>query len=427
VPEVTTLRNGLSLLTASMPGQRVLAVDLVVRIPLSAEPRHLEGVATIAAHALDEGSAAHDADGFAVALDRIGATWAAEATTDGIHVRMLVPRPALRAALELLAEGGCRPAFPADAVQRIVRQRLDRLRLDRAEPPRRAETELLGRLFAEDDRSARPAGGEAATVAGVAAESVADFYAASAGPRTASLVITGDLPDGTQDWAEELFGSWDSPAAGRSDGPARRRTPSAVLVDRPGAAQTQLAIGTVVGSRRSPDWAALSVATLALGGTMTARIDTVLREEKGYTYGTRSTVRPRQHEGLFVIAGGVQTATTADAMDELDRVVDGFVEGGPNAAECAGAVSYLLGVAPVRQETARLVADQVAALVLHGLPADQLRRHLAEVAATTPASALAAFRAHVARPLSIAAVGDADVVGPVLERRFPGAVTTLPL
>src|ERR1700744_3010747 len=74
-----------------------------------------------------------------------------------------------------------------------------------------------------------------------------------------------------------------------------------VLVDRPGAVQTQLLIGRIGPDRHDRVWPALVLGTYCLGGTLTSRLDRVLREQKGYTYGVRAFEQvlrsPAQHAG----------------------------------------------------------------------------------------------------------------------------------
>src|SRR5260370_32895154 len=67
-----------------------------------------------------------------------------------------------------------------------------------------------------------------------------------------------------------------------------------VIVDRPDAVQTQLLIGRTGPDRHDRVWPALGLGTYCLGGTLTSRLDRVLREEKDYTYGGRAFERVLQ-------------------------------------------------------------------------------------------------------------------------------------
>src|SRR5215469_7032873 len=89
----------------------------------------------------------------------------------------------------------------------------------------------------------------------------------------------------------------------------------------PGAVQTQLLVGRTGPDRRDPVWPALVVGTYCLGGTLTSRLDRVLREEKGYTYGVRAFAQVLRSPAmaaadgaagtsLLAISGAVDTAST---------------------------------------------------------------------------------------------------------------------
>jgi zinc protease len=83
------------------------------------------------------------------------------------------------------------------------------------------------------------------------------------------------------------------------------------VVPRPGAPQSELRIGHVAAPRTTPDYHALVVANMVLGGQFTSRINMNLREEKGFTYGARTSFDFRRGPGPFVLQVGVQTSATA--------------------------------------------------------------------------------------------------------------------
>ena len=70
-----------------------------------------------------------------------------------------------------------------------------------------------------------------------------------------------------------------------------------VTVHRPGAAQSELRIGHIGLPRSTPDYHALLVMNMILGGQFVSRINMNLREEKGYTYGARTSFEFRKGPG----------------------------------------------------------------------------------------------------------------------------------
>ena len=89
------------------------------------------------------------------------------------------------------------------------------------------------------------------------------------------------------------------------------------LIDKPGAAQSVLAVGQVGQPRSTPDYFPLTVMNAILGGQFSSRINLNLREDKGYTYGARSHFAFRIGPGPFEAGGSVQTEVTKEALVEL--------------------------------------------------------------------------------------------------------------
>ena len=69
-------------------------------------------------------------------------------------------------------------------------------------------------------------------------------------------------------------------------------------------------------ARNTPDYHALVAANMVLGGQFVSRINLNLREEKGFTYGARTSFDFRRLPGPFSLQVSVQTAATAEAIHE---------------------------------------------------------------------------------------------------------------
>ena len=77
-----------------------------------------------------------------------------------------------------------------------------------------------------------------------------------------------------------------------------------VIVDKPGAPQTQMRVASIGAPRATPDYEALRVMNETLGGLFSSRINLNLREEHGYTYGANSQFVFRRAAGPFLVASG---------------------------------------------------------------------------------------------------------------------------
>ncbi|WP_328405507.1 insulinase family protein [Streptomyces sp. NBC_00390] len=434
-PERGTLGNGLTVLRCHRPGQQVVAVEIFLDAPLDAEPDGLDGVATIMARALSEGTDKRSAEEFAAELERCGATLDSHADHPGVRVSLEVPASRLPKALGLLAEALRTPAFADSEVDRLVRNRLDEIPHETANPARRAAKQLSKELFPASSRMSRPRQGTEETVARIDSAAVRAFYAAHVRPATATAVIVGDLTGVDLDAVlADTLGAWTGDRTESRPVPpiTADDTGRVVIVDRSGAVQTQLLIGRIGPDRHDRVWPAQVLGAYCLGGTLTSRLDRVLREEKGYTYGVRAfgQVLRSAPDGtgasMLAISGSVDTPNTGPALDDLWRVLRTLAAEGLTDAERDVAVQNLVGVAPLKYETAASVAGTLADQVEQHLPDDyqaELYRRLAETG-TVEATAAAVNAFPVDRLVTVL-VGDASQIEEPVRALGIGEVTVV--
>ena len=436
-PERGALASGLTVLRCHRPGQQVAAVEICLDTPLDAEPDGLDGIATIMVRALSQGTGSHTAEQFAAELERCGATLDSHADYPGTRVSLEVPVSRLPRALGLLAEALRAPAFADAEIERLVRNRLDEIAHEMASPGRRAAKHLSQQLFPASARMSRPRHGTEDTVARIDAAGVRVFYEAHLRPATATAVVVGDLTGVDLDAVvADTLGGWAGDTAQPLPMPpvTADDTGRVVIVDRPGAVQTQLLIGRIGPDRHDRVWPALVLGTYCLGGTLTSRLDRVLREEKGYTYGVRAFERvlrsPAQNgatgASLLAISGSVDTASTGPALNDLWMVLRALAAEGLTETERDLAVRNLVGVAPLRYETAASVAGTLADQVEQHLPDDYQARLYAALAETSTADATAAvIAAFPADRLVTILVGDASQIKAAAESLGIGEVTVM--
>ena len=438
-PERGILDNGLTVLRSHRPGQQVVAVEICLAAPLDAEPEGLDGIATIMVRAFSEGTDKHTAEEFAAELERCGATLDATADHPGVRVSLEVPVSRLPKGLALLAEALRAPAFLDSEIERLVNNRLDEIPHETANPARRAAKQLSKELFPASLRMSRPRQGTAETVERIDATAVRAFYDAHVRPATATAVVVGDLTDVDLDvLLAETLGAWTGNTAAVRPVPpiTADDTGRVVIVDRPGAVQTQLLIGRIGADRHDRVWPAQVLGTYCLGGTLTSRLDRVLREEKGYTYGVRAFGQVLRSSdpaspgaagaAMLAISGSVDTESTGPALQDLWKVLRTLAAEGLTDAERDVAVQNLVGVAPLKYETAASVADTLADQVEQHLPDDNQAQLYVRLARTGTVEATAAVvNAFPVDRLVTVLVGDAAQIKEPVEALGIGEVTVV--
>jgi zinc protease len=285
--------------------------------------------------------------------------------------------------------------------------------MDWAQPGPRADAALRADLFGAAERFGRPLHGDPASVAAVTADDVLAFHQQWM-LRPGVLLVAADLD------SLDLHELGEAAFAGTSGDPLPVEPPLAVpvrgerrtiLVDRPGSVQSTLRIGHRAPERATPDYVAMTLAATVLGGAFTSRLNHLIREVKGYSYGIRGSYAMTRRFGRFEVAAGVQTAVTVpavtDTLGEIARTqLDGVTE-----EELAVARSWRAGQLSVEMQTPGSIVSALSTLVVHGLPDDYhatLRRNYVEATVEQVSAAAGAHLHH--EGLTLVIEGDAAVI-----------------
>jgi zinc protease len=422
------LANGLTILVADLPGRPLVSASVVVRGGASHEPAAEAGSTVLAARALSEGTEHYDAIQLVEATERLGASLHADAGWDALSVSVDVPADRLTAALELVADVLLRPTFPAAEVERLRDERLNDLLQAQADPRRRAEHAFAATIYAPASPYHRPSGGTRETVEQLTPDHLRRAYHRALDPRRATLIVAGDL--GGQHLiplAEKLFGGWMA-TEGAADESALVDAAASVnrvvhVVHRPGSVQTEIRIGHRGLRRRIPDFHAVSVMSAILGGLFNSRLNSKLREEKGYTYGASAGFDLRRGAGPFAARAAVNTEVTLPAVMDMLGELDVMRRTEVDPGELTAARDFLIGVFPLRFETAGAVVGALSGLAVHELELDELIGYRERIEAVDSAAVSAAAQGHLLLDsAAIVLVGDADAFGEALEAADLGPI-----
>lgn len=405
--------GGGTVIAAHLPGQLLAGALLLLDAGAAREPAGREGTATVLAKSLEEGTRARDSAAYALALESLGAEMAPSVDWDTFRVGLSAPVPQLAGAVRLAAEAARTPRLDPADVTRVRDDEVTALRMDWAQPGPRADAALRADLFGAGERYGRPLHGDPASVAAVTVDDVLAFHQQWM-LRPGVLLVAGDLDTlDLRELGEAAFAgtSGDPLAAEPPLGVPVRETRRTILVDRPGSVQSTLRIGHRAPERATPDYVAMTLAATVLGGAFTSRLNHLIREVKGYTYGIRGSYAMTRRFGRFEVAAGVQTAVTAPAItDTLGEIVRTRVDG-VTEDELAVARSWRAGQLSVEMQTPGSIVNALSTLVVHGLPDDYYATLRRDYLAATVEQVSAAAAAHLHPDgLTLVIEGDSAVI-----------------
>ena len=413
------LENGVRVLGARNAETPTTAIALRIEAGQRHDAADKLGLAAFTAAMLNEATERSSNEALSDRLQKLGSSidFAADDNSTIATVRSLTRN--LDATLEILAEKLLEPKFDPADFARVQAQTLQAIEASKKEASETADTVFQLLLFGADNAIAYPDVGTSAGVAAIALDDARAFYASHYLPATASVVVVSDLDQAAVMDKLAVLERWTggaTPAAPLQPFPEPAGG-KLYLVDKPDAAQSEIRIGKrALNFDATGEFYRAGLANFVLGGAFNSRINLNLREDKGYTYGARSTFYGMKDYGYFVASAGVRTDATAPSIVEFEAEIRGYAENGIDADELAFTRSAI-GQRDARSyETPRQKLAFLADILDYDLPADFVDTQNA-ILATIPAAELNAVAArHLTMDdMVIVVVGDRAVVQPELE------------
>ncbi len=332
------------------------------------------GLARLTVAMLDEGTQRRSAEQIALEAESMGATIDATCGWSGAYVSFKCLKTDCSASLDLAADILRNPTFPEAEWDRVRGQALAALKAERDHAESRALRALMAAIYPEDHPYRFPLAGTEASVEQFDRSSLADFHARSLKSAAPTVIVAGDVdPEALARELERRLTPWDGRAGRAREEPDIQRSgqPRLILLDRPGAAQAVVRAGHLGIARSSPEFDHLLVANQILGGQFTSRLNESLREERGLTYGVRSSFDCRRRPGPFMVSTSVQTEKVGEALGQIRIELEAIAgDRPPTAQELDDARRSLIEGHPRQFDTPGAVVNRFAALVVHDLPVD---------------------------------------------------------
>lgn len=422
--ETASLSNGIKLHVARRAAVPMLHVALSFDSGIAADPRDRLGIGQFTLSMLDEGTTSRTALQIAEEQERLGATIGAGASMDRAQVTLRALKANLAPSLDLLADIVKNPAFDPREVERVRAIQLTRIAQEKTQPAGLASRAIYPLLYGPAHPYGVPARGlgDSEAVAAMTPADLAAYKNKWLRPDNVEIFVVGDTTLAEiKPLLEARFVAWRSTrdVKGIKDfsAPIPPAKAGITLIDRPQSPQSLLLGGFVTGLKGGDDRVAFGAANSVLGQDFLSRINTDIREVKGWSYGASSYLSARAQRSPYLISAPVQADKTGPAIAAIMENVTGFLgANGVTPAEFNRVVKGDIAALPGQYETSSAILGQMSQDALFGRPFDYVRGLARRYAALTPDALDQAARA-VIDPAAIhwIVVGDKAQVLPQLQ------------
>jgi zinc protease len=420
------LANGLSIWLVERHRLPLLSIQLLTRGGTEREPLDRNGIASLAAELFDTGIPSMDLLTIARQLEEVGASMHFSSGYDTTYGWLSTLSRHIERTLPIFADAYTRPTFPESEFRRIRAKRKASLAAQRDVPAAIATRAFLREIYGGVHPYGQDVKGSEESIDRMVPGDAEAVHGDICNPHATTLLVVGDttmaqlLPR-----VERAFSHWrGSP---REDFPMpplpARGSKQIILVDRPGAPQSEIRIGYPALARTSPDFFSVQLMNRILGGQFSSRINLNLRERHGYTYGARTSFHFLRDRGPFMASGAFVTSHTADSVRELLYEIRHMAAEGMSEEELDFSRKGAMGSFSLSFETSEAVAGALHSSVLYGLPDDYLKTYMQRLDEVTTADIRRVAKAYLeADRMAVVVAGDAAAVRGDLEKLDLGPV-----
>lgn len=384
--EEFSLKNGLKVILVERHELPLVSGVLLIKSGSDQNPKGKAGLASFTAAMLDEGTKTRSALEIARERELLGMDLGIGSDVDSIRISMSTLTETFEPSLALLSDIVRNPSFDAKELERVRDDRLTSIKQQKDQPRAMATNTFGAVVYGPDHPYGAPESGTEASVQKISKKDLQSFHSTHFVPQNAVFVLVGDVSrEDVEAQLNKYFGDWKGKAPKTKTPPSPKplAKTGVYLVDKPGAPQSTLRIGLVGIERKNPDYDAVRVMNYIFGGSFSSRLNLNLREDKGWSYGARSTFVTYKGAGPFLATAEVQSDHTADSVEETLKEIRRMVEEDISEEELSLAKSALTQSLLGAFESNGAIAATFAGLALYDLPLDYYESYAARVEAVS--------------------------------------------
>ena len=403
---LSTLPNGLRVITEYMPSVRSVAVGCWIDTGTRDELANEAGASHFLEHLLFKGSERLSAREIAESFDAIGAESNAFTSKDHTCFWARLLDDDLARGMEILAEMLQRPAFrPAeiDAERQVV---IEEINMSEDDPTDVTFEQFTRGVFAGHPLEA-PVLGTRESIRGMTRDDLVGYWKRRYGAGSAVIALAGSVDhDRVVERVVELFGDWTGDGVHHEFAPLNL-IPQVRAVTRD-TEQVNVVIGGEGLQRGDERRWAFEVLNHVLGGGMSSRLFTTIREERGLAYSVYSFRLAYADAGAWGVYAGTAPQHAGTVLDLIRAEVSKVIDEGISDAELARAKGAMRGGLALAMEDSNSRMVRLGRDELIGAPHLTIDEQIERVEAVTAGDVLAVARTILSGPKVIGAVGPVD-------------------
>ncbi|MFN7910935.1 MAG: M16 family metallopeptidase [Bacteroidota bacterium] len=294
------------------------------------EPKEKSGISKLLAAMLGQSTIKTKADEIENKLDRLGSSVSVNAGDEDMSVTIQSTKQNLLATLKIVEESMFECKYDPEEFEIEKKGILDNITQGLTNAGVMADNAFRKVMYGNDHIMAIPSIGTPETIKSLTIDDVKNYYANKILINNASIAISGDIKQAEIEKALSFLNKLKSGTIQELAEPALpvHEKTRLYLIDKKNAAQSEIRFGYLaLPYDATGEFYKANVMNYSFAGAFNSRINVLLREAKGWTYGTRGGFSGSKFAGPYAISGGFKANTTDstcfELINELNKIATG--------------------------------------------------------------------------------------------------------
>ena len=379
VPEywAKTLDNNLKMIGTFSEELPLVSIQLAVGAGHVFEPIEKAGIATLTAEMFKESTVNNAGEVLSQALSNMGSRIDVNANSTEIVFNINSLLKNLDSTLAIFKEIFFTPIMDQDEFAKVKNQLLQNISNQNMQATAIASNSYNKYLYGDKHIFSTPVIGTAESVDKVSIEDVRKYFEDFFSPNNSTLVVVGKLTQESALKKLKFLNDWKNKnLVFPKEMPIPNIEKTKIYFQhKDKAPQSEIRIGYVaLPFDAYGDFYNCQLMNFILGGTFNSRINLNLREDKGYTYGARSSFNGSKYKGPFTVSAGVKATATDSSVVEMMKEIKNYKKSGITEEELAYTKNSISLSEALRYETNSQKAGFLKRIVEYNLEKDYLEK-----------------------------------------------------
>ena len=330
--EVKRLKNGIRIVTKSVPDLYSVSMGIYVGTGSAREEDRNNGISHLIEHMMFKGTKTRSAFAIADEMDGIGAKTNAFTTKEMTCYYAKSTADHTEKCFEILSDLFCHSVFPEEELEREKKVVLEEISMIE-DTPEDLASDILSEQFFRGISLARPIIGTREKVSAMTRQDLLDYIAQYYANSHIVIAFAGKISMKEAEMLVDRYFDWDNPVS-RCDVCYPEEYECGGIVTRAkDVEQASICLGYDFAKFDDPDSYKYLLLNTVLGGGMSSRLFQEIREKLGYAYSVYSYATQYRNAGLFTVYLGTNPENVNKCLEVTDRLLEEFQEKGISQKE----------------------------------------------------------------------------------------------